>query len=101
MEQVKVLIKGGSCLCTFYYNGKADVMIIDSVWVDEGRRGKGIGEKVVAKAVDLAKQKGVDAIELVVSKDNHIAKKLYRKFDFRKTDKEHQCLIIRDWNKNG
>lgn len=83
-----------SCLCTFYNNGKANVMIIDSVFVRETSRGKGFGIKIIEKAKELAKKRNVDSIELVVNTDNGIAKHLYEKCEFEKTNKDYYRLIL-------
>jgi ribosomal protein S18 acetylase RimI-like enzyme len=94
-NQIRLVIgKTASCICTFYNNGKADVMLIDSVFVKESFRGKKFGTKIIDKAIKLAKEKYVDSIELVVNKDNEIAKKLYEKFKFEKTNKDYYRLIL-------
>lgn len=95
MRQIKLKVDDiSSCLCTFYNNGKANVMIIDSFLVKEGFRGKGYGTALVNKATKLANKLKIDAIELVVNKDNKIAKKLYEKAGFKKTNKDHYRLIL-------
>lgn len=95
MRQIKLSVGDiSSCLCTFYNNGKADVMIIDDVQTKEEFRGKGYGTQLVNKATKLANKLKIDAIELVVNKDNRIAKKLYEKAGFKKTNKDHYRLIL-------
>lgn len=95
MRQIKLKVRDiSSCLCTFYNNGKADVMIIDSFLVKKEFRGKGYGTQLINKATKLANKLKIDAIELVVSKDNKIAKKLYEKAGFKKTNKDHYRLIL-------
>lgn len=95
MRQIKLSVDHiASCLCTFYNNGKAEVMLIDSFLVKEEFRGKGYGTKLINKATKLAKSLKIDAIELVVNKDNKVAKKLYEKAGFKKTNKDHYRLIL-------
>lgn len=94
MEQIKLKVDKGSCLCTFYNNGQANVMIIDSVFIEEEYRHQGIGKQVIKKALELARKKKVDSVELVVNKDNKIAKSLYKKAGFIKTNKDYYRLIL-------
>ena len=92
-HQSRLVIDNGSCLCTFYHNGKANVMMIDSVFVPEEYRGQGYGTKLIEVAIQVAKLEKVDSIELV-NKDNTIAKKLYKKCKFEKTNKDYYRLIL-------
>ena len=95
MKQMKMGIGyKASCLCTFYNNGKANVMIIDSVFVKEKFRGKGYGTHLIRLAIDTARDEKIDSIELVVNKDNKIAKKLYKNLGFEKTKKDYYRLIL-------
>lgn len=94
MQQMKLFTKEASCLLTFYNNGKANVMIIDSVEVKEKFRGKGYGKMLLEEAIDTAKEEGVDSIELQVNADNEVAKRLYLKVGFEKTAKEYYRLIL-------
>lgn len=87
----------GSCLCTFYNNGKANVMIIDSVDVKMTHRRLGIGTQIIKRAIELAKKYNVDSIELNVNKSNIPAKKLYEKQGFKKTNKDYYRLILNKW----
>lgn len=95
MQQITLSIKNiSSCLCTFYNNGKANVMLIDSVQTKERFRGKGYGKMLIKKAIKLAKERKVDSIELVVNKNNKIAKKLYEQAGFEKTKKDYYRIIL-------
>ena len=95
MEQIKLRVEHGSCLCTFYHNGKAKVMIIDKVQVNKTYRQKGVGTKLMLKALALAKSKKTDCVELVVNKNNLAAKKLYEKIGLVKTNKDYYRRILR------
>lgn len=95
VSQIKIKVGiSGSCIGTLYNNGAANVMIIDSVMVKKKSRGKGIGTAVMEKALSIARKRNVDSIELVVNRDNQIAKRLYKKVGFKKTDKEYYRLIL-------
>lgn len=94
---LQITFKGnllGSCICTFYNNGKANVMIIDNVNVEEQVRRMGVGTDLIKWAIDLAEERNVDSIELNVNKDNKIAKKLYEKMGFMKTNKDYYRLLL-------
>ena len=97
MKQEIIKTEHGSCLCTFYNNGKANVMIVDSVEVEEQYRGQGVGTKLMQKVIELAKNRGVDSIDLNVNKDNIQAKKLYEKAGFIKTNKDYYRMILNRW----
>lgn len=95
VSQIKIKVGGeGSCIGTFYNNGAANVMIIDSVMVKKKSRRKGIGTAVMEKALSIARRRNVDSIELVVNSDNETAKRLYKKVGFEKTNKEYYRLIL-------
>ena len=94
MKQTIVDLPHGSCICTFYNNGKANVMIIDCVEVDKMHRGVGIGTNLLKQAIKLAKKENVDSIELNVNKDNIVAKKLYEKMGFKITNKDYYRIIL-------
>jgi ribosomal protein S18 acetylase RimI-like enzyme len=95
MEQIKLNYQDKSfCICTFYNNGKANVMVIDSVITKEAYRGLGYGSKLINKAIMYAKGRGVDAVELIVDSDNKTAKRLYENAGFLKTDKDFYRLIL-------
>ena len=95
-ETVKGKLKElASCLCTIYNNGKATILVIDNVFVIPEKRNKGYGTKIINMAIDSAKNKEVDCIELVVNDDNEIAKNVYYNCGLRPTNKEHWRLILK------
>jgi len=71
-------------------------MIIDSVFVEKDLRRRGIGTKLMKKAMDLAIMEEVGSVELVVNDDNKIAKGLYEKVGFEKTKKEYFRKILKN-----
>ena len=86
-----------SCLCTIYNNGKAKVMIIDSVLTKEEHRGRGYGTMLLNEALKLAKEENIDSVELIVNQDNAAAKKLYEKIGFKKINKDYYRIILNIW----
>lgn len=95
MRQITLSVENiASCLCTFYNNGKADVMLIDDFQTKEEFRGQGYGTKLMNKAINLAKKLKVDSVELNVNRDNLVAISLYKKSGFEKTNKDYYRLIL-------
>jgi len=83
-----------SCICTIFNNGKAKVMMLDSVFVGEPYRGQGYGQKLMTAVIDFAKTQDIDSLELQVNQDNSAAISLYEKSRFQKTDKYYYRLIL-------
>lgn len=59
---------------------------IEDVVVDQTARGLGLGEKMLQKAITMAKQKGVKRIELSSRPIRVPANKLYQKLGFKVRD---------------
>ena len=97
VRQVRIIGNSCSCICTFYWNGKANVMLVDNVFVDENYRNKGLGTKLMEFVLELAKAEGVDSVELVVNSDNESAKRVYEKVGFEPTQKIHYRKILNKW----
>ena len=91
---MQIRVEHGSCLGTIYHNGKAKIMVIDNVLVEEGYREKGIGTLLMENAIKIAILENVDCVELLVNTENKEAKGLYKKVGFKKTNKEHYRLIL-------
>lgn len=58
------------------------IMFIDSMAVDEQKRGKGIGHILFDYAVKLCKNQKYDALELQVNAKNRAAKAMYESYGF-------------------
>ena len=86
-----------SCVCTIFNNGKAKVMILDSVFVDEPYRGQGYGQKLIEEIINFAKTQSIDSVELQVNQDNEVGINLYEKNQFQKTNKHYYRLILNKW----
>ena len=52
------------------------------LYIVPGRRGQGLGRALLAHALDLARERGADRIELGTSEDDVAARKLYTRMGF-------------------
>jgi ribosomal protein S18 acetylase RimI-like enzyme len=60
--------------------------IIEDVIVDESARGQGIGEALLRRAMDIAKEKGAAQITLTSNPNRDAANRLYIKLGFKKRE---------------
>ena len=58
------------------------ILILNDLYVDSNVRKNGVGEKLILKAVDLAKELGSNLIRLRTAKSNTVAQGLYNKMGF-------------------
>ena len=65
---------------TFLHRG--GTALINELVVSENHRRKGVGSMLIQKAIEIAKQKGMDELEVGTEKENKIAKAFYRKSGF-------------------
>jgi GNAT superfamily N-acetyltransferase len=56
---------------------------LDEVVVDEAARGKGVGAALVQASLDLAREKGVEVVELQSGVDRNEANRLYPRMGFK------------------
>jgi ribosomal protein S18 acetylase RimI-like enzyme len=56
---------------------------IEDVVVDEEVRGKGIGERLVRQALDLAREAGADGVALTSNPKREAANRLYQRLGFK------------------
>ena len=56
--------------------------VIEDVVVDEGQRGKGLGEQLVRKIIEVARENGVKSLSLTSRPERIAANKLYQKIGF-------------------
>lgn len=59
-----------------------DVIFINTMAIDEGHRGKGIGHKMFEFLKDMKTEKNMDGIELQVNARNNAAYEMYKKYGF-------------------
>jgi ribosomal protein S18 acetylase RimI-like enzyme len=57
-------------------------------------RGLGIGSRLLAAALELARERGFRRIELVVRTDNEVALRLYRRYGFQTEGTLHRYLNV-------
>lgn len=58
------------------------ILILNDLYVDAAIRKNGVGEKLINKSIDLAKELGINLIRLRTAKNNVIAQSLYHKMGF-------------------
>ena len=59
---------------------------IEDVVVDEGVRGRGVGEKLVRRCVELARERGAQVVELQSARHREVANRLYSRLGFELRD---------------
>ena len=60
--------------------------IIEDVIVDESARGQGIGEALVQRCLEIAREKGASGVSLTSNPKREAANKLYQKMGFVRRD---------------
>lgn len=63
-----------------------DILVVDTLAVEEGYRRKGIGSQLLDKAREIQREKNFDKLELHVNSCNREAYEMYRKFGFKEKD---------------
>jgi ribosomal protein S18 acetylase RimI-like enzyme len=59
---------------------------IEDVVVDEGARGRGVGEKLVRRCVEVARERGAQVVELQSARRREVANRLYARLGFELRD---------------
>jgi ribosomal protein S18 acetylase RimI-like enzyme len=59
---------------------------IEDVVIDEGARGKGAGEALVRRCVEVAREKGAEIVELQSARWREVANRLYPRLGFERRD---------------
>lgn len=74
-------------LCLTVYRAPTGVRaVIEDVIVDQGARGKGIGEALLRRALDLARQTGTDGVVLTSNPRREAANRLYQRLGFTRRE---------------
>ncbi|MCZ2126916.1 MAG: GNAT family N-acetyltransferase [Anaerolineales bacterium] len=60
--------------------------VIEDVIVDLSARGQGVGDALMTRAIDIAREKGASAITLTSNPSRMAANALYRKLGFQKRE---------------
>ena len=58
--------------------------ILNDLYVKKEARGKGVGENLLKKAIEFAKETGAKGLFLETTNDNYNAQRLYEKIGFKK-----------------
>lgn len=59
--------------------------LMNDLFVRADARGGGTGEALIKKAAAVAAQQGFDELAWMTARDNHVAQRLYDRFDVRKS----------------
>jgi ribosomal protein S18 acetylase RimI-like enzyme len=65
------------------------ILILNDLYVDPSIRKNGIGQKLILKSIELAKDLQVNLIRLRTAKNNVIAQELYHKMGFVRDEYQH------------
>jgi len=67
---------------------------LDEVVVDEAARGKGVGEALVKASLHLAREKGVEVVELQSGVQRDAAHRLYERMGFKRRDTNVYRVVL-------
>jgi GNAT superfamily N-acetyltransferase len=67
---------------------------LDEVVVDEAARGKGVGEALVKASLDLAREKGVEVVELQSGVQRAAAHRLYARLGFKPRETNVYRIVL-------
>ena len=68
---------------------------IEDVVVDEGARGRGVGESLVTRCIELAREHGARVIDLQSRQEREAANRLYLRMGFQARDSNLYRLVLR------
>ena len=88
-------IIGAACL-TVYRVPTGIRAIIEDVIVDETSRGQGIGEALVQKLLDIAREKGAKRVVLTSNPKREAANRLYQRMGFKLRETNSYYFSFRD-----
>ena len=78
-------IIGAACV-TVYRVPTGVRAVIEDVIVDESARGQGIGEALIQRCLDIAREKGAGGVSLTSNPKREAANRLYQKMGFKKRE---------------
>jgi ribosomal protein S18 acetylase RimI-like enzyme len=70
------------------------ILILNDLYVNSDLRNSGIGERLIEKVVELAKETGADMVRLRTAKTNTTAQGLYQKMGFVTDDVYLTCDLV-------
>lgn len=59
---------------------------IEDVVIDEGARGKGVGEALVRRCIEIAREKSAETVELQSARWREVANRLYPRLGFERRE---------------
>lgn len=71
---------------TFSSLGAGPAMILNDLYVEPGHRGQGVAERLIAAAVEAAREGGAVGLSLVTQRDNVRAQALYERLGWTRDD---------------
>ena len=71
-----------------------EVLFVDSMAVEEGYRGRGIGRELFDALLQLCRERGYDGLELQVNARNQAARAMYEKCGFTEKSVNMEFLGI-------
>lgn len=69
--------------------------ILNDLYVEASHRKQGIGEKLIAAAIDFGKQTGAQFIQLETARDNYTAQGLYKAVGFAQQPADDEFLLFK------
>jgi L-amino acid N-acyltransferase YncA len=88
------------------YASRTHARFIESVWVDPGMRGQGVGERLVTYLIERQRQAGIQDFYLWVFDNNEPAIGLYKRMEFKPTGRpsdlvdRHEIQYLRAFDSN-
>ena len=71
-------LAGYACLYWFFSSTQAaETVLMNDLYVDQRRRGAGIGRALIEAGVDVARDRGARHLEWATAPDNAVAQRLY------------------------
>jgi len=73
-------LTGYACLYWTYSSVSAtDIVLLNDLFVCPSQRGGGVGEALIAGALDVARERGAPVVRWFTAQDNHRAQRLYER----------------------
>jgi GNAT superfamily N-acetyltransferase len=75
--------------CLYWHKSSlsaADTVLMNDLYVEEGRRGAGAGRALIEASVEVARERGVATLEWATAPDNERAQRLYDSFGANRSD---------------
>lgn len=69
--------------------------ILNDLYVEEHHRGRGVGQQLIATAMNFAKQQGAKFVQLETAVDNFNAQRLYESIGFTQQEPDKDFLLYR------